>query len=99
IGIMKAVGARNSNILFVFVFESGFLGMVGGILGVGLGFTVASIGGAVAAGAGYSLLKPIFPWYLIIGCILFSFLVGALSGLMPAIRASKQKPVDSLRYE
>lgn len=99
IGIMKAVGARNSNILFVFVFESGFLGLVGGILGVGLGFTVASIGGAVAAGAGYSLLKPIFPWYLIIGCILFSFFVGALSGLMPAIRASKQKPVDSLRYE
>ena len=99
IGIMKAVGARNSNILVVFVFESGFLGMVGGVLGVLLGYAVASVGGIVAAQAGYSLLKPAFPWYLIIGCVLFSFLVGAGSGLFPAIRASKQKPVEALRYE
>ena len=99
IGIMKAVGARNSDILFVFVFESGFLGVAGGILGVLFGFVVARIGGAIAANAGYSLLKPIFPWYLIVGCIAFAFLVGAFSGLMPAIRASKQNPVDSLRHE
>ncbi|MBW2990635.1 ABC transporter permease [Candidatus Woesearchaeota archaeon] len=99
IGIMKAVGARNANILVVFVFESGFLGMMGGIIGVLLGYVVASIGGIVAAQAGYSMLQPAFPWYLILGCILFSFLVGAGSGLFPAIRASKQKPVDALRYE
>jgi len=99
IGIMKAVGARNENILFIFVFESGMLGMLGGIIGVLLGYVVASIGGAVAAGAGYSLLQPAFPWYLIVGCILFSLMVGAGSGFLPAIRASKQKPVDSLRYE
>ncbi len=99
IGIMKAVGARNENILFIFVFESGVLGMLGGIIGVVLGYIVASIGGAVAAGAGYSLLQPAFPWYLIAGCILFSFVVGTSSGFLPAVRASKQKPVDSLRYE
>ena len=99
IGIMKAVGARNENILFIFVFESGMLGMLGGIIGVLLGYVVASIGGIVAAQAGYSLLQPAFPWYLIVGCILFSLMVGAGSGFLPAIRASKQKPVDSLRYE
>ncbi|KYK26628.1 hypothetical protein AYK26_07330 [Euryarchaeota archaeon SM23-78] len=99
IGIMKAVGARNENILFIFMFESGVLGLVGGIIGVLLGYVVASIGGMVAAQAGYSLLQPAFPWYLIIGCILFAFVVGAGSGLLPAVRASKQKPVDALRYE
>jgi putative ABC transport system permease protein len=99
IGIMKAIGARNSNIFFIFFFESGFLGMVGGLFGILLGYIVASTGGAIAAGAGYSLLKPIFPWYLSVGCVLFSFLLGAGSGLIPAYQASKQNPVDSLRYE
>jgi len=99
IGIMKAIGARNNNIFRIFFFESGFLGMVGGAIGIGLGYTVASIGGAIAAGAGYSMLQPIFPWYLSLGCLVFSFTVGAVSGLLPAIQASKQKPVDALRYE
>ena len=99
IGVMKAVGARNSDILFIFVLESGLLGMVGGILGVVLGFFISTIGGGIAAAYGYSLLTPIFPWYLILGCILFSFIVGALAGLLPAYQASKLKPVDSLRYE
>jgi putative ABC transport system permease protein len=99
IGIMKAVGARNSDILFVFVLESGLLGMVGGIIGVISGYAIAKIGGAFAAAYGYSMLKPIFPWYLVLGCILFSFIVGAVAGLLPAYNASKLKPVDSLRYE
>lgn len=99
IGIMKAIGARNSNIFFIFVFESGFLGMVGGLFGIFFGYVLASIGGAIAAGAGYSLLKPIFPWYLSVGCVSFSFSLGAAAGLLPAYQASKQNPVDSLRYE
>jgi putative ABC transport system permease protein len=99
IGVMKAVGARNSDILVIFIFESGLLGMLGGIIGVILGYVVATIGGGFAAGAGYALLKPIFPWTLILGCIMFAFLIGAGSGVLPAIRASKLHPVDSLRYE
>ncbi|MBU1198613.1 MAG: ABC transporter permease [Nanoarchaeota archaeon] len=99
IGIMKSVGARNNNILFIFVFESGVIGLIGGILGVIVGFGIASMGGIIAATSGYSMLQPIFPWYLILGCIAFSSFVGAGAGLMPAIRASKLKPVDALRYE
>ena len=96
---MKAVGARNSEIMFIFIFESGMLGMIGGTIGVLLGYIVATTGGKIAAAAGYALLKPIFPPVLIIGCILFSLIVGAASGVMPALRASKLKPVDALRYE
>lgn len=99
IGVMKAVGAKNSDILLIFVFESGFLGLAGGIAGVVVGYIVASIGGAAAAANGFALLKPEFPFILIIGCLLFAFLVGAAAGYFPARRASRLKPVDALRYE
>ena len=99
IGVMKAIGARNSNIMFVFVFESGLLGLVGGILGVILGYLIAKTGGDIAAASGYSMLQPIFPWYLTAGCILFAFIIGTIAGVLPARQASKLKPVDALRYE
>lgn len=99
IGIMKAIGARNSNILFIFVFESGLLGLVGGIIGEILGYGISSLGGYVAKISGYSSLQPYFSPSLIIGCLIFAFLVGALSGLLPAIQASKLNPTEALRYE
>ncbi len=99
IGIMKAVGARNSKILFIFIFESGVLGMFGGVIGVILGYIVSKAGGAIAAASGYSMLQPYFPWYLTVLCIAFAFFVGAISGIMPAHKASKQNPVDALKSE
>lgn len=99
IGVMKAIGAQNKNILLIFVMESGLLGAVGGVLGVVLGYLIASAGGLIAANAGFSALQPIFPVYLVFGCVFFAFFVGALSGLLPAVRASKLNPVDALRYE
>jgi ABC-type antimicrobial peptide transport system permease subunit len=75
------------------------LGTVGGIIGVIFGYLVASLGGMIAAISGYSALYPIFPWYLIVGSILFSFIIGAASGFLPALQASKQNPSDALRYE
>jgi putative ABC transport system permease protein len=97
IGIMKAIGAKNTDILTIFIIESGVLGMVGGGIGVFIGYLIADAGGKFAASAGFSLLKPIFPLYLIIGCILFAFLIGAIAGILPAVQASKLNPVDALR--
>ena len=99
IGIMKSIGARNSTILWMFFFESGILGLSGGSIGLLLGYGLAKIGGNILAAVGYSFLKPAFPWWLVIGSLAFSFLVGALSGFLPARAASKLKPVDALRYE
>ncbi|MBN1792586.1 ABC transporter permease [Candidatus Woesearchaeota archaeon] len=99
IGIMKSVGARNNDIMFIFIFEAGLLGMMGGVIGVILGWFAATMGGVAAANAGFSSLQPVFPPALIIGCILFAFCVGAGAGIMPAWRAAKLRPVDSLRYE
>ncbi len=99
IGVMKSIGARNKVILSIFIVESGILGLIGGIIGVILGYLIAKAGGLISASFGLSMLRPAFPLWITIGCLLFSFLVGAGSGFLPSLRASKLKPVDALRYE
>lgn len=100
IGIMKAIGAKNSIIMTIFLIEAGFLGAVGGIIGTIIGMLIAKsveIIGTIIWGT--ALLKANFSPWLIAGAILFAFLVGSVSGTLPAIQASKLKPVDALRYE
>ncbi len=100
IGIMKAVGARNRDVLLVFLFESGLLGLGGGVLGVAVGVTFTKLIELIATGVlGSTLIHAVFPWYLIVGALLFSFTIGAVSGVFPAMRASKLKPIDALRHE
>jgi putative ABC transport system permease protein len=100
IGIMKAVGAKNSDVLKIFVIEAGTLGMIGGIIGTILGYFAGRIIEVIANNAlGTSLLKIYSPWYLWVGCIFFSFLIGAVSGFVPSLKASKLRAVDALRYE
>ncbi len=99
IGIMKSIGAKNKFILFVFITESGVLGLIGGAIGVFFGYLIAKGGGFIAASYGLSMLRPAFPLWLIVGCLLFAFFVGTGSGILPSIQASKLNPVDALRYE
>lgn len=100
IGTMKAVGAKNSDILWIFLFESGLLGLVGGTIGILLG---VGIGKAVEYVAtvqlGTPFLRAIFGWQLILGALAFSFIIGTLSGILPAMQAAKLKPAQALRYE
>jgi putative ABC transport system permease protein len=100
IGVMKAVGARNSDIMLIFLIESGLLGLVGGIIGVALGATLSKMIEYIAITQfATTLLKAAMPLYLFAGCLVFAFVVGAISGVFPAYRASKIKPVEALRYE
>ena len=99
IGVMKSIGAKNRFILLVFVAESGILGLIGGTIGIFFGYGISYLGGRIAAIYGLTMLKPAFPLWLVMGCLLFAFIVGAASGLLPSIQASKLKPVDALRYE
>ncbi len=99
IGIMKAVGAKNGQILSLFLIESGLLGLVGGIIG-----TVAGVGLSLFAGRfiNQALSAPFAPSFrpvLIIGAVAFSFVLGSISGVLPARQASKLQPVEALRYE
>lgn len=99
IGIFKAIGSTNSSILFLFVLEAGLLSLAGGILGVIAGYFLATTAGTFIAQAGFGAFSPLFTWQLVAGSLAFAFLIGALSGLLPAYQASKLKPVDALRYE
>ncbi|RJQ21715.1 ABC transporter permease [Candidatus Woesearchaeota archaeon] len=100
IGVMKAIGARNKDILTLFIIESGLLGLAGGIIGVLLGTGLST---AVSFGAnsafGPNTINAAYPPALIIGALLFSLITGTLSGVLPARRASKLKPVEALRDE
>jgi len=98
IGTMKAIGARNSDVLMVFLIESGLLGLVGGIIGVLIGIGL-SFGAASAANSylGIQIITVELNFGLIISAIMFSFLIGIFSGLVPSVQASKLKPADALR--
>lgn len=100
IGTMKAIGAKNSDIFKIFLFESGLLGVVGGIIGILIGIGIGkSIEYLAAAELGSTFIRAVFGPSLIIGALVFSFLVGAISGVLPAMQAAKLKPADALRYE
>ena len=97
IGIMKAIGARNSQIFLQFFIESGMMGLVGGLLGVTFGTLIgfagiAAINNFLGSEAAFSLN------FILIGFALFgSFSVGALAGIAPAMNAARQDPVEALR--
>ena len=98
IGILKAVGARRKDILFIFLFESGFLGLMGGIIGIALGLAISKTVEFIAFQMFQSpLLQAQISSNLIISMLLFAFILGALSGTLPALQASKLKPVEALR--
>jgi putative ABC transport system permease protein len=100
IGIMKAVGARNEDILKIFLIESGLLGLMGGLVGVALGLGISYLASVIAAQAlGSAIIKFVAPWWLIVGALVFGFVIGAAAGYLPARQAANMRPVDSLRYE
>lgn len=99
IGILKAIGARNSNVLTIFMLESGIIGLVGGALGTMLGLGLAKAVEVVGSEMGFGLLKVSASIELIIMGLGFAFIIGCVSGVMPARRAAKMQPADALRYE
>lgn len=104
IGILKAIGAKNKDIRNIFIVESSLLGFVGGIVGtlIGVLFGLAMTGFSPSGGQG-AFGPPAFTPYitieLIAFAIVFSIVIGAVSGYLPARRASKMEPVEALRYE
>lgn len=99
IGIMKSIGATNAEIFKTFLFESSLLGFVAGALGIILGLILTLIANSIISGLGFGFLQPAYPVEMFIGLLLFSVITGAISGVAPAINASKIDPVDALRYE
>ena len=98
IGIMKAVGAKRSDITWIFLIESGIMGMIGGIGGTVFGLGAAKLIEVVMSGGAFALQAYISIPLILFG-LLFTFVIGCLSGYLPARRAAMLKPVDALHYE
>jgi putative ABC transport system permease protein len=97
IGIMKAVGAKNIHIFFQFLVEAGLLGLIGGLVGAAFGTGVGIMGTIGINSWIGSDAKMNIDFILIFLTLTGSFLVGSVSGLIPAMNAAKQNPVEALR--
>lgn len=111
IGILKALGTRGRTVLLIFLFEAVIIGLMGGAIGIGLGWILANVvavvfrGGGIfmrnqtSAGTGGLAITPILTLPVFVGAMAFGVGVSVIFALYPAWRASKLKPVDALRYE
>jgi putative ABC transport system permease protein len=98
IGLRKALGARRRDILIQFLSESSLLSLIGGLIGIGLGWLIAFLVGKVAAASG-TPINPTVGINAILLATIFSTAVGLFFGLYPANRAASLEPVEALRYE
>jgi putative ABC transport system permease protein len=95
IGIAKALGAPRSFILMQFLIEAMVLALIGGIIGIGLGWLLGELAAAMIP----YFPPPAVPWWAVAGATGFSALVGMLFGILPARRAANLTPIDALRHE
>lgn len=98
IGLRKALGARKPDILIQFLVESSLLSLIGGIVGITLGWTLAFVVGLIAA-ANATDFHPSVSLFSILLATISSTLIGLLSGIYPAYRAATLQPVEALRSD
>jgi putative ABC transport system permease protein len=104
IGVLKALGAADSDVRQLFFLEAGAMGFVGGIFGVILGWI---IGRAIQLGTAIYLKRQginapniwSVPWWLVLAAVAFAIIISLVAGIYPASRAAKLNPVEALRYE
>jgi putative ABC transport system permease protein len=95
IGLKKAVGAHTRHILREYLLEATLIGAIGGTIGLLLGWGITSLVNAATAASNLSLF--LVSWRLVIIAIAFSVGLGAIAGIIPALRASRMDPVRALR--
>lgn len=104
IGIMKAVGATDGDVQRIFLFESGGIGLLGGLFGLILAWVVSVVVNQVVNAIMSRHNAPrmeyfSFPWWLCVGAIVFSILISLIAGILPTRRAARVDPVVALRHD
>jgi putative ABC transport system permease protein len=97
IGIRKAIGATDLQIMTQFVAESAVIGLIGGVAGLLLGLLIAGAGNAAGEMSGNAVF--LVTTRLMVGSVTFAVVLGVVSGLYPAYHAASLNPVEALRYE
>ncbi len=98
IGLRKALGAKRRDILIQFITESSVLSLIGGVIGILLGWALSWLIGKIAAASG-TAITPSFGLDTVLLATAFSTAVGVFFGIYPANRAAKLQPVEALRSE
>jgi putative ABC transport system permease protein len=93
IGIRRAIGARQSDIVRQFLSEAVMISIVGGLIGIGFGFSLSRV---IAAAAGWSTVVTLSSITVAFGVSVF---IGLLFGIYPAVQAAKLDPIEAIRYE
>jgi len=91
IGVRRALGARTGQIALQFILEAGFIGLFGGVMGVGIGVY------AVFCFAAYNAISFAVPLWVVVAGPGLAVLVGVLAGLYPCLKAARQSPTVTLR--
>ena len=100
IGVMKVLGCDLRNIRSLFLMEAGFIGLIGGIIGLILSFTISTVMNKLAQATGeYGSGISYIPIWLVLLSLVFAILVGMIAGFFPARRAMKLSPLAAIRNE
>lgn len=106
IGVMKAIGCPISSIKFMFLYEAAMIGFIGGVLGIGLSYGISyafnnieALSTALGVSSTGSADLSVIPFWLVIAAIVFSTLIGLLSGYFPAVRATKISALEAIKSE
>lgn len=105
IGILKAMGASNGEIRHLFMLEAGFIGMIGGVIGVLIGWLIGLGLNPLIAAYGRWRNVPVHGDFfvisatIIISAITFATIIGLVAGVLPSERAAKLNPLEALRHE
>ena len=95
IGIKKAIGASGRSISFEYTLEAGVLSLIGGLIGMGLGVAAIIIINSKMASKGAEIF--LLDANFLVSVVTFSFVIGIIAGIIPAMRAAKMKAVDAIR--
>lgn len=97
IGLKKAIGAETRSILFEYLLESSFIGLIGGLIGMALGLVAIVLLNNATSSSQITVFA--ITATVVIGPVVFATVLGTLAGVFPALRAARLKPVESLRED
>jgi putative ABC transport system permease protein len=99
---MKAIGARNKDIMLIFLMNACLIGLIGGLIGVGIGYLLSGFMPALIGGGGitgrFASAGSVVTMQSVLLALGISVGIGMVAGVVPAYKASRLKPVDALRY-